>query len=70
MPEGDATLDHRGSRRLSARETVFWYTFAAVSYIVIGMYHKWLLTWFLGPAWLVVTVVAGPALVDMVRKHR
>ena len=40
---------------------------AGVSYIVVGVYQKWVLNWFVGPAWLVVVVVLGPWLVDKVR---
>ena len=45
---------------------------AGVSYIVVGVYQKWVLNWFVGPAWLVVVVVLGPWLVDQVRtrSHR
>jgi hypothetical protein len=31
------------------------------------VYHKWVLNWIVGPAWLVGVVVAGPWLVDRVR---
>ncbi len=62
-------FDARGSRRLSGRETAVWYSLAAVTYIAAGMFHKWLLTWFLGPAWLVGFVVVGPAIVDRVRRR-
>ncbi len=46
-----------------------WYLLAAVTYVLVGMFHKWLLTWFLGPAWLVGFVVFGPALVDRIRRR-
>lgn len=65
----ESMFDHRGSRRLSGRETAFWYALAAVSYIGIGIHQKWLLTWFLGPAWLVAFVVSGPMLADRVRRR-
>ena len=63
------SLDHRGSRRLGRREEIFWYLFAAVSYIGLGVYHKWLLNWIVGPLWLVATVTIGPAIIDRVRRR-
>ena len=62
---GDLT-DFRGSRRLVGREEWFWYLAAALSYIVLGIWHKWLLNWFVGPVWLVVFVVVGPWLTDRI----
>ena len=43
-----------------------WYLIAAVSYILLGIWHKWLLNWFVGPVWLVAIVVIGPWLTDRV----
>jgi hypothetical protein len=63
------SLDHRGSRRLGRGEEVFWYVLAAVSYIGLGIYHKWLLNWFVGPLWLVATVTIGPAIIDRFRRR-
>jgi hypothetical protein len=48
-------------------EQVVWYVVAAVTYIGFGIYQKWLLNWFVGPAWLVAVVVVGPWLTDQVR---
>ncbi len=62
----DSALDFRGSRRLVGREEWFWYLAAAVSYILLGIWHKWLLNWFVGPAWLVAFVVLGPWLTDRI----
>lgn len=62
--------DHRGSRRLSGRETAFWYAVAAVTYLPAAVAEKGLLNWVIGPAWLVGVVVAGPALVDRLRRRR
>jgi hypothetical protein len=42
-------LDHRNSRRLTGREEWFWYVAAAVTYIVCGIWQKFLLNWFIGP---------------------
>lgn len=72
MPEpdhADPTRDFRGSRRLSRRESAFWYLLAAVSYIVVSLLQKGLLNWVVGPLWLVAVVVLGPALVDRVRRR-
>lgn len=59
-----AALDFRGSRRLVGGEEWFWYLAAAATYIVLGIWHKWLLNWFVGPVWLVAFVVVGPWLTD------
>jgi hypothetical protein len=60
-------LDHRNSRRLTGKEEWFWYIAAAVSYIVCGIWQKFLLNWFIGPLWLVAFVVMGPAVWDRIR---
>lgn len=60
-------LDHRGERRLSARESFVWYAIAAVTYIGFATWEKVLLTWFIGPAWLVATLTFGPRLWDRLR---
>ena len=44
-----------------------WYLVAGVTYVGMGIYHKWLLNWFVGPVWLVAVVVVGPWLTDQVR---
>jgi hypothetical protein len=70
---GEANLDFSGSRRLAGKEEWFWYVAAAVSYIAVSMFHKSLLNWFIGPLWLVATVVIGPAVWDRLRgrgRHR
>lgn len=46
-----------------------WYLVAALSYIVAGLAQKGLLNWVVGPLWLVAVVVAGPALVDRIRRR-
>lgn len=72
MPDPDATdpdRDFRGSRRLSGRETAFWYAVAALTFIPISLLQKGLLNWVVGPLWLVAIVIAGPALVDKVRRR-
>ncbi len=47
-----------------------WYVVAAVSYILLGIWHKFLLNWFVGPVWLVAVVVIGPAVWDRIRGLR
>lgn len=61
---GAVSVDFRGSRRLVGKEEWFWYLAAAVSYILLGIWHKWLLNWFVGPVWLVAVIVVGPWLTD------
>lgn len=58
------TVDFRGSRRLVGAEEWFWYVAAAVTYIGLGIWHKWLLNWFIGPAWLIAFIVVGPWVTD------
>jgi hypothetical protein len=70
MQDGDTSLDHRGSRRLGRGEEWFWYLFAGISYITLGIWHKWLLNWFIGPVWLVAVVVIGPWIFDRLRRAR
>jgi energy-converting hydrogenase Eha subunit G len=63
-------LDHRGERRLSGKESAVWYGVAAVSYIAIGTWQKVLLTWFIGPMWVVATLTLGPRLYDRLRERK
>jgi len=67
---GPSDLDFRGSRLLAGKEEWFWYVVAAVSYILLGIWHKFLLNWFVGPVWLVAVVVIGPAVWDRIRGLR
>jgi hypothetical protein len=46
---------------------VLLYAGAAVSYIGLSVYFKWLLDWIVGPVWLVAWVWGIPALVRLVR---
>ena len=62
--------DHLGWRRLGPVEEWVWYLVAGVSYILLGIWHKWLLNWFVGPVWLVVFIVVGPWITDRVRARR
>ena len=68
-PSAPSELDFRGARRLTGREEWFWYLAAAVTYIVCGIWQKFLLNWFVGPLWLVAFVVIGPAVWDRVRQR-
>jgi hypothetical protein len=61
------TRDFRGSRRLVGGEEWFWYLLAGASYVLAGVWHKWVLNWLLGPLWLVTVIVVGPWLVDRAR---
>ena len=45
------------------------YAAAAVSYITLSIYNKWLLDWIVGPFWLVAWVWGLPALVKLVRRQ-
>jgi hypothetical protein len=43
------------------------YASAAISYVGLSIYNKWLLDWIVGPFWLVAWVWGLPALVRLVR---
>ena len=43
---------------------------ACVSYVVVGLYFKFLLNWVIGPVWLVAWIWAVPALVERLRQDR
>jgi hypothetical protein len=62
-------LDHRGSRRLGGAEQWIWYVVAGISYVGFAVWHKWVLNWFVGPAWLVGVVAGGPWLFDRARRQ-
>ena len=56
------------SRRLSPKVVDFFlYAAAAVSYIGLSIYNKWLLDWIIGPVWCVMVVWGIPALWRLVR---
>ena len=46
------------------------YLMAGTTYVVLGMYQKFLLNWIIGPIWLVAWIWAVPALVDRFRARR
>lgn len=58
----DEERDFRGSKRLTGREEWFWYIFAATTYIVAGIWYKFLLNWIIGPVWLVAVICIGPVI--------
>jgi hypothetical protein len=45
----------------------FLYASAAITYISLSIYNKWLLDWIVGPLWLVAWVWGLPALWRLVR---
>ena len=47
----------------------FLYASAAVTYVSLSIYNKWLLDWIVGPFWLVAWVWGLPALVRLVRRQ-
>lgn len=58
-----------GTRPRSVRtDERVWYVLAGTTYVVLSLWHKWLLNWFVGPAWLVATVVVGPWLAGRVAR--
>jgi hypothetical protein len=56
--------DERAETRLSPGVELGWYVVAAVTYIAAGSVHKALLTWLVGPAWVVATLWFGPVVLD------
>jgi hypothetical protein len=48
---------------------VLLYVSAAVSYISLSIYNKWLLDWIVGPIWLVAWVWGLPAIVNLIRRQ-
>ena len=46
------------------------YVLAAVSYVGLGMFHKFLLNWIIGPIWLIAWVWLAPIVVDRIRGLR
>jgi len=47
----------------------FLYASAAVTYVTLSIYNKWLLDWIVGPFWLVAWVWGLPALVKLIRRQ-
>jgi len=47
----------------------FLYASAAVSYVSLAIYNKWLLDWIVGPFWLVAWVWGLPSLWKLVRRE-
>jgi hypothetical protein len=64
VPPGEG---EHNERRLSLRAEVAWYVVAGITYIAAGSVHKVLLTWLVGPAWVVLTLWFGPIVFDVHR---
>lgn len=45
------------------------YVAAGVTYVVLGVFNKWLLNWVIGPIWLVAWVWLAPELVERFRRR-
>lgn len=45
------------------------YVLAGVSYVGLGVFHKWLLNWIIGPIWLVAWIWLAPLVVDRLRRR-
>ncbi len=54
---------------LTRRLELALYLFAGATYVGLGMFHKFLLNWIIGPVWLVAVVWFVPSLVDVVRRR-
>jgi hypothetical protein len=44
------------------------YVLAGTTYVVLGVFNKWLLNWIIGPIWLVGWIWAAPAVIDRFRR--
>src|SRR3977135_3734049 len=47
----------------------FLYASAAITYVSLSIYNKWLLDWIVGPFWLVAWVWGLPALYKLIRRR-
>jgi hypothetical protein len=43
------------------------YLLAGITYVGFGMFHKFVLNWIIGPAWLIVWVWLAPAAIEALR---
>ena len=66
VPSRVPTIADDRDEDLSPHAEWAWYVVAAITYIAAGSTHKALLTWLVGPAWVVGTLWFGPVLVDAV----
>jgi hypothetical protein len=46
------------------------YVLAGATYVVLGVFHKFLLNWIIGPIWLVAWIWAVPVVVERIRQAR
>ena len=42
------------------------YVVAGITYVIVGMFNKWMLNWVLGPIWLIVWVWIVPGIADRI----
>ncbi|MDQ1435212.1 MAG: hypothetical protein QOF59_2028 [Actinomycetota bacterium] len=47
----------------------FLYASAAITYVSLSIYNKWLLDWIVGPLWLFAWVWGLPALYKLIRRQ-
>ena len=66
-PPSSSRADATTSPSTSGMVDAFLYAGAAVSYIALSIYNKWLLDWVIGPLWCVAWVWGLPALVRLFR---
>jgi hypothetical protein len=71
VPTGGSALGNPPPEPARAERGIWvWYVVAFVTYVVASMWQKALLNWIVGPLWLVGVVLAGPALIDRLRRLR
>jgi hypothetical protein len=51
------------------RVEIALYALAGVTYIGLGMFHKFLLNWIIGPLWLIAVVWLVPLAIEGVRRR-
>jgi hypothetical protein len=68
-PPANGTTSPPANGTTSKYVDFFLYASAAITYITLSIYNKWLLDWIIGPFWLVAWVWGLPALVKLVRRQ-
>ena len=70
-PTGAAPAAPAAPKRFTRANYIdfFLYASAAVSYIGLSIWNKWLLDWIVGPFWLLAWVWGLPALVKLIRRE-
>ena len=56
-------------RGVETRLDALLYLAAALSYVGLGLYHKWLLNWIVGPLWLIAWLQIVPALAGLIARR-